>query len=128
MLLSRNSRADIKVFTLPSPFSKPAAVLLETAFERFQLPTLPTGCGIFRRQLLQVVADESRQSGSAIDRKFAQFFDEFVIERKSDIHVHIIRDSLNPCNKNRGDVVLASPRSCSETCQQRHRTYCPANP
>src|SRR5690348_8135130 len=71
--------------------------LLETALKRLDLPALATGCGTFRRQFLQVIADQASQSSISVHSNLPQLLNEFVIQGQGDIHVHIIRETLNQC-------------------------------
>ena len=50
-------------------------------------------------QFLQVRAHQPGQRGIALDRDLADFLDQIILERKGNIHVPIIRETLNKGKK-----------------------------
>jgi len=65
--------------------------------ESFAL-TLPLARGgILCRELLKVIADYASKRGVAVHGDFTEFLDEILVERESDIHRPIIRETLKSC-------------------------------
>jgi len=94
MLLSRNSRALIEVCTLPSSLTYVEMKLLEGAFQCFALLTPTAFRCSFSRELLQVFAYQTCKRGVSLNGDLPHFFHDLLVQRKGNIHVPIIRDSL----------------------------------
>src|SRR5260370_3353025 len=95
--LSRNSAAGMQVRPGPGGLADVELVTLEGALESFALTAFFAGCGVFSGDFFEVIADHAGESGIAIDGDFAEFFDEFLVEREGDIHGPIIRETLKSC-------------------------------
>src|SRR5439155_10859535 len=97
IMVSRKSGTFIKIFAFPGPGPKFAMELFERAPERLDFaPLAARGC-ILGGHLFEVIANQAGQSRISIDRKLSQLFDYFLVERKRNIHVHIIRETLITC-------------------------------
>lgn len=91
------SAAGLQNPAFPSTLADFETELLEAAFQGLLFAALPAGDGIGRRERLQMVPDQSGQRGIPIDSNFPDPFNQIVIERKRHVHVHIIRETLDPC-------------------------------
>ena len=53
---------------------------------------------MFGGQLLEVRAHQPSQRSLVIDRNFPDFPDQIIVQRKRDVHIPIIRETLNKGN------------------------------
>src|SRR5580704_6643471 len=97
MLVSRNSAAGMQIRPGPAALADVELQALEGAFESLALTPLFTGGGVISGDFFEVIADHASQCGITIDGDFAEFFDEFLVEREGDVHAPIIRETLISC-------------------------------
>ena len=64
-------------------------------FKRFQFPAFAPRLRVFGSEFPKIRAHQSGESGVTLHRKFADFLDQIVVDRKRDIHRPIIRETLN---------------------------------
>jgi hypothetical protein len=93
----------MQVFSFPGALSYVELKLLEALSKRLYFSPLAPGFRVLGGQILQVGAHQSSQRSIALNRNLSDFLDEIVIERKSDVHGPIIRETLNM-----GNMILAS--------------------
>src|SRR5215475_9647647 len=93
-LLSKKSRALIKVFALPCALAHVDLDFFKAASQDCQWLACFARRGILRCKLLQILANQSGESGVAIDGDFSHLLYEFVVEGERDVHIHIIRETV----------------------------------
>jgi hypothetical protein len=81
--------------------------LSEGIFKGFPLAALAPRCGIFGRNLLQILTDQSGQGRVPVHSDLADFFDEGLVERKSHVHCHMISATLIMCKSRRWRATFA---------------------
>ena len=89
----------MEIRPLPSAPPDLKLELLETSLERLALTAFPPMCRILKGELFQVIANYTGQSRIPLDRDFANFLHQLVVEGECDVHIYIIRETLNPCHR-----------------------------
>ena len=87
----------MEVRPAPGSLANPEPEGRKTALQRLAFPAFPARCGVLGDQTLQPVANYSGQGSVPIDGYLAHLPNEFVVERKCDVHTPIIREPLNQC-------------------------------
>src|SRR5262249_32320028 len=95
--VSRNSGADIQVGPFPGSLADPEPELLKAALQGLAFPPLPPSCSLVSRKLLQILANHASQGRIPLDSDLPHLLDEIVVDRESDIHIPIIRETHNSC-------------------------------
>jgi hypothetical protein len=84
----------MQVFPTPRLLTHTNLKFLKTPLESFHLTALPSGAGMLGSELFEMSPNESGQSRVILNGDLSDFLDQFVVERKRDIHIPIIRETL----------------------------------
>src|SRR5689334_7307793 len=86
----------MQVLSFPCPLANVEPEPLEASLQCLALPASPAGCGVLGRKFFQVLANQARQGGIPLDRNLPHLLDEFIVQRECQVHIPIIRETLNP--------------------------------
>jgi hypothetical protein len=90
----------VQVFAPPGSLAHTELKLREAALQGPPFAALDSGSGSLSRKFLQIRANQAGQGSTALDRDPADFFDQFVVEGKPDVHLVRIRVTHNPRHEN----------------------------
>ena len=87
----------MQVRPFPGPLTDTELELRKAAFKRLAFSAFPARRRVFRGDILEEIPDQTRHRRVSFDRYFTDLFDELIIERERDVHVHIISETLISC-------------------------------
>jgi hypothetical protein len=88
----------MEIFALPALLSDSILELFEAALQGFSFSTRSACCRLVPGDFVQILTNEAGQGRVAVHRDLPDPSHQVFWQRKRDIHVPILRETLIPCN------------------------------